>query len=135
MAYNDTGTIIVKAYTAGGALPVAKTIVKISGADEENRFIEYSVLTDVDGISPKITLPTPKKSDSLSPGATDFPYALYDIEVTADGYYPKRINNVALFSGIDTFQPINMIPISVYENGVDFPEDTLNSTIYENPYL
>lgn len=135
MPYNDTATIIVKTYTAGGALPVSKTVVKINGADEENRFVEYTILTDVDGITPKIPLPAPNKSESLSPGAKEFPYALYDIEVTADGYYPKRINNVALFSGVETFQPINMIPISVYESGVDFPRDTLNSTVYENPYL
>lgn len=135
MPYNDTGTITVKAYTAGGALPVAKTVVRISGADDENKFVEYSLLTDADGITPKITLPAPNKSESLSPGAKEFPYALYDIQVTADGYYQKRINNVALFSGIDTFQPVNMIPISVYESGVDFPQDTLNSTVYENPYL
>lgn len=135
MAYTDYGTMIVKAYTAGGALPVPSTVVRISGADEENRFVEFSLLTDADGITPRITLPSPKKSYSLSPNPNEIPYAVYNVEVSADGYYPKRISNVALFSGTDSFQSVNMIPIAVYESGVDFPRDTLNATLEENPYL
>ena len=37
MPYKDTGTLVAKAYTAGEALPVKNTTVRISGADEENR--------------------------------------------------------------------------------------------------
>ena len=135
MSYSNTGTLIVKAYTAGGALPVPKTVVRISGGDEENRFVEFSLLTDIDGLTPRISLPSPLKSASLSPNPQEAPYAQYNIEVSADGYYPKRITNVALFSGTDTFQSVNMIPIAVYENGVDFPKDTLNTTVEENPFL
>ncbi len=135
MPYTDSGTMIVKAYTAGGALPVPSTVVRITGGDEENRFVEFSLLTDDDGITPRIPLPSPKKSYSLAPNPSESPYALYNIEVSADGYYPKKIANVALFSGTDSFQSVNMIPIAVYENGVDFPKDTLNTTVEENPYL
>ena len=135
MSYNDSGTLIVRTYTAGGALPVAKTVVRISGSDEENRFVEFTLLTDVDGLSPRITLPSPSKSSSLSPGASEQPYAQYNIEISKEGYYPKSINNVALFSGTDTFQPVNMVPISIYQNGVEYPKDTLNTTVTENPYL
>jgi len=135
MSYSDTGTMIVKTYTAGGALPVAKSSVRISGGDEDNRFVEFVILTDIDGLTPRISLPSPIKSSSLSPNPSEIPYAQYNIEVTSEGYYPKSIKNVALFSGIDTFLPINMIPVSVYENGVEFPKNTLNTTVIENPYL
>ena len=101
MQYTDTGTMIVKAYTAGGALPVPSTVVRISGVDEENRFVEFSLLTDEDGITPRITLPSPKKSNSLAPSPSEAAYALYNVEVSRDGYYPKKITNVALFSGTD----------------------------------
>ena len=135
MQYTDSGTIVVKTYTAGGALPVPDTVVRITGGEEENRFVQYSLLTDEDGITSRITLPSPRKSYSLSPNPSESPYALYNIEVSANGYYPKKVSNVALFSGVDSFQPINMIPLAVYESGVDFPKDTLNTTIEENPYL
>ncbi len=135
MAYNDYGRIIIRTYTAGGALPVKNSSVKITGGDEENRFLEYTVLTDLDGITTQISLPAPSINYSLSPNPSQTPYALYNVEVSADGYYTKRINNIALFSDTDTFQSVNMIPISIYESGVDFPKDTLNSTVKENPFL
>ena len=135
MPYTDTGTLIIRTYTAGGAVPVGETVIRISGSDEENRFVEYTLMTDVDGMTPRITLPSPNKSYSLSPGATQNPYAQYNLVISRDGYYTKRINNVALFSGIDTFMPVNMIPIAVYENGVEYPMNSLDSTVTENPYL
>ena len=135
MTYSDSGTMIFRAFTAGGALPVAQTVIRIRGADENNSLIEYSLITDSDGLTPKISLPSPKVNFSLEPSAIETPYALYDIEASADGYYTKRINNVPLFSNINSFQPINMIPIAIYQSGVEYPLDTLNSTLSENPFL
>ena len=125
----------IRSFSAGGALPIKNAIIRISGADEVTRFVEFSVQTDINGVSPKITLPAPAKSLSLSPSPAEVPYALYNIEITKDGYYTKRINNVAVFSGTDAFQLVNMIPVAVYENGVEYPRDTLDSTVIENPYL
>lgn len=135
MQYTDTGSLIVKTYTAGGALPVTNSVIRIFGADEENRLIEYSLITDRDGLTERIELPTPPKSTSLTPNQTEFPYAQYTLEISAEGFYPKIINNLVLFSGIQTFQPVNMIPVAVYERGVDFPKNTLSTTVEENPFL
>lgn len=135
MNYTDSGTLTVKTYTAGGALPVAESVVRVIGVDTANEFIEFSVITDRDGITPKLVLSAPSKSESLSPAPSQIPYAQYNIEITADGFYPKRIENVALFSGVDTYQSVNMIPLAVYEKGVEFPRDTLTTTVEENPYL
>lgn len=130
MQYNETGTVTVRIYTAGGALPIAESVVRIHGVDEENRFVEYSVLTDVDGVTEKITLPSPARLYSLTPDAAEAPYANYDIEVTADGYYTKRIKNVAVFSGINSIQEINMIPLSIVQNGL-YPKNNLEATVIE----
>ena len=135
MPYTDSGSLIIKTYTAGGALPVGNSVVKITGVDEDNRFVEFSLLSDVDGLTPRIPLPSPQKSTSLSPDPTEAPYAQYNIAVSAEGYYPKLIKSVAVFSGVDTFLPINMIPIAIYENGVEFPKNTLDTTVIENPFL
>ena len=134
MQYKENGTARVRVYTAGGALPIANSIVRITGADEDNRFVEYSVLTDADGLTKILNLPSPEKSYSLSPNAKEVPYAIYDIEITADGYYTKRINNVAIFSDVETLQEVNMIPLLPIANG-SYPRGNLDVTVYENEYL
>ena len=135
MTYNDFGTMTIRTYTAGGALPVKNSTVKITGGDEENSSLEYTLLTDINGITERILLPAPSVNFSLSPNPGEMPYALYNVEVTADGYYTKKINNIALFSGTDSFQSVNMIPVSIYESGVDFPKGTLNSIVKEKVHI
>lgn len=134
MKFNDFGTISVRVYTAGGALPLGDAVVRIKGAEEENRFVEYSVLTDADGVTGLISLPTPDKLYSLSPSPGEIPYAVYDIEITKDGYYTKRINNIAAFSGVRALQEVGMIPISISEESF-YPRENLDVTVRENDFL
>lgn len=130
MSFDDFGTLRVRATSASGAIPISGAIIHIMGADEENRDFVRSLITDNDGITPKIDLPTPKKSYSLSPDEEETPYALYDVEAVADGYYTKRIISVAIFSGINAILPLNMIPTSLkpVEN---FPKGNVNATLDE----
>jgi hypothetical protein len=58
MQYTDIGTLVVKTYTAGEAMPVANSVIRILGTDAENRFAEYSYLTNRDGVTEKIFRPT-----------------------------------------------------------------------------
>ncbi len=134
MEYLDQGTLAVRVYTAGGALPLQNAVVRVTGADEDNRFVEYSVLTDEDGLTKIITLPTPSKSYSLAPGAVEAPYAIYDIEITSDGFYTKHINSAAVFSGVKSYLEVNMIPVSLIENGL-YPRGNLDAVVYENEKL
>ncbi len=133
--YTDNGTLTVRTYTASGALPVKNSLVRITGVDENNRFIDFSLLTDENGMTRLISLPTPNKGFSTAPGAAEIPYAIYNVEASADGYYTKRINNVAIFPGINSSQAINMIPISVGAHKEEYPRGNLNATVYENEYL
>lgn len=129
MPYTENAFLTVKT-TAGAALPVSDAVVRIRGADEENRFIEYSLLTDVDGVTPPISLPTPPKVASLSPRAPESPYSSYEVEIVKSGYYTKRLVGLAMFSGIDTILPIDMIPLGEGELG-----GVLNLTLTQNEML
>ncbi len=131
---DDFGTLTVRAKTAGGALPVPGVVVRIFGAEEDNRFITYSLLTDEDGTAERITLPAPLKTLSLSPGAPESPYATYNIEVSAPGYFNKIINSVSVFSGIDSILPITMIPVS-QTDVKDYPRNNLSAEITQNENL
>ncbi len=112
MKYIGTGTLTAKAIVADGALPLQNALVNIRGADEENRFVEYSLLTDSDGLTETVSLPTPSVKYSLSPNPTEIPYASYDITAVADGYYPISIVGASVFANTHSLQVVNMIPIA-----------------------
>ncbi len=131
--YNSKGTLTVRTYTAGGALPIENAVVRIIGANEENRFFARSLLTDEDGLTEKVSLPAPSIDYSLSPSPSSAPSASYNVEISHPGYYTKRIDGVSVFSGIDSIQLVNMIPADGNPN--DYPRGSLNTTIPQNEDL
>ena len=135
MNYEDFGTMRIRTYTASGALPVDGALVKIYGTGDYNKDTVYSLLTDEDGITRGISLPAPPKLYSSSPGAKEIPYSVYNVEITKNGFYPKRIDNVPIFNGISAILPIEMIPLSYADDGSVINQNNLNSTIYENEHL
>ncbi len=135
MKFEDFGTLSVITTSANSSLPIEGSLVRISGAQEENSFIDYSVVTDVDGITEKIKLPAPLKAYSLSPGASEVPYGIYRVEVRNLGFFTKIIENVPIFSGVNTSLPVNMIPSPIHENNIEYPRNTLDTLITENENL
>ena len=135
MKFDKIGSLIVNATSASGALPTSGVVVRIYGADEENRFVRYSIVTDIDGVSRRLDLPAPPKAFSMSPKPSEQPYANYNIEIYADGFYVKRIFNVAVFEGAETVQTVNMIPYRIHESGVTYPRNTLDTFVRENEML
>ena len=131
---NSSGTLRVRAYTASGALPVEGATVRIMGALENNRLVAYSSITDRNGQSDLFTLPAPSVNYSLAPMANELPYSVYDLEISAPGYYTKKIRGITVFPGINSIQLINMIPGS--GNLVeDYPRGNINYIIPENTDL
>ena len=135
MPYEKSGTLIINASSAGGALPSAGTLVRILGGEEENRDVQFSLLTDIDGVSERITLPAPSRELSLTPGAAEPSYALYNLEISAPGFYTKRILNVAVFDGEETVQPVNMIPLALHNDNLTSPRGNLDTFVRENEFL
>ena len=131
MAEQSYGRLVINTYTGSGAIPIPGATVRIRGSGEDNRFIEHSVLTDEDGISPTINLPTPDVSYSLTQNPSQAPYSNYDIEVIKDGYYTKRILTVPIFSGITSILPVTMLPFVPYSEGGKYPSGNVNATIDE----
>ena len=131
---NSSGTLRVRTYTAGGALPVKGAVVRVTGASEDNRLVSYSTITDRDGLGEIFILPAPSVDYSLAPSPAELPYSVYDLEISADGYYTKRIRGLTVFSGINSVQLVNMIPGS--GNMIeDYPRGNINYIIPENTDL
>ena len=124
---NDYGTLTVRT-VSGGAYPVKDAIVRIIGAEESNRSVAHTLITDIDGLTPTVILPAPIVNYSLSPDATETPYSTYNLEIDAIGYFPKRIYGIMIFPTVDSLQQINMIPTS--ENGFNaYPGGNINAEI------
>ena len=127
------GSLSVRTYTAGGAVPIPDARVRILGAQRENESVLYSLVTDSDGKTEKIYLPTPPLELSETPDPTSSPFALYNLEIDAAGYYPKRIYSVTLFPSTESILPIALIP----DDGVlgDYPRGNINAIIPQNEDL
>lgn len=128
------GTLRVRAYTAGGALPVEGAVVRVMGSGEDNRLVSFTSLTDRDGLSDKFTLPAPSVEYSLTPSPAELPYSVYDLEISKRGYFTKSIRGLTMFSGINSIQLVDMVPGSG-KMTEDYPRGNINYIIPENTDL
>lgn len=99
--------------SADGTIPIDDAIVYVYTDPEEGSEgqLLYTLVTNIDGITETITLPTPPLSESFSPEDPK-PYSTYNVFASKSGYYPTEGRTVPLFPGITSIQPINLIPLS-----------------------
>lgn len=103
------GYLTVKVSTARGAIPLEGATVNVRGNEADSSEILFSMLSDRDGKTPRVSLPTPPRSNSDSPGGADA-YSTYNIDVFKDGYVPLYFQNVPIFPSILSIQPAVMVP-------------------------
>ena len=89
-------------------------------------------MTDENGATQPILLPAPPRALSLSPDNTEDAYAKYDVEIFKEGYYRKKLFDIAMFSGITSILPINMIPTTPYNTSENAPQGSESSVITES---
>lgn len=105
----EQGTLLIKLEAAREALPVMGQVV-ISQTIDGVRVMEITLQTDVEGLTEPIALDAPPKELSMTPGSAERPYAAYDVDVTAEGYAPAHFEGVQIYSGVEAYLPVNMIP-------------------------
>ncbi len=109
------GSLIVQTSTASGALPVSGAQVYVyTHADQGGapRLLAVKT-TNESGATDIFSLPTVPKADSLTPPTADTPppYAVYTVEVLAEGYKSKTADRVPIYEGITSLQPMILEPI------------------------
>lgn len=104
------GYLTVRVSTAGGAIPLENAAVNIRGGDIEASAVLHSLTTNSDGLTPTVSLPAPPRANSSSPQNGLPPYAVYNIDVFANGYSPAFFHNVPVFDGINSIQPAVLLP-------------------------
>ena len=128
----DTGYLVVKVSTARGAIPLEGAAVNIRG-EGENSAILYSLTTNSDGATERVSLPAPSRLSSEVPGNAK-PYATYSIDVFKEGYLPLSFQGVPVFSSILSVQPAVMIPSPDGTRDERFPPTPNNAVIEEDAY-
>lgn len=131
--YTATGNLLVTVTTAGGALPIEGALVTIRSDEKSSSGVLSVMTTDQSGRTPRIALPTPPAADSESPGK-ERPYAVYIIEVDKENYVPRSYQNVPVFAGTTSIQPVNLIPTTEY-GGEAIPREGENIVQSQNPDL
>ena len=123
---DGTAELRVLVTTALGALPLENAIVSVSTAPDDTgmRTLLYSVTTDSGGMTPSMVLTTPPRSNSLSPGSVP-PFAIYTVEISAEGYTPLTALHIAMFSGVPTMLPVALTPLAENQN---FAQTDLTAT-------
>lgn len=125
------GYLIVKVSTARGAIPLEGATVNIRGGSPDTSGVLFSLRTDRDGQTQKLSLPTPPPSASAIPQSGVVPYSLYNIDVFMDGYVPLEFQNVPIFPNVTSIQPAVMVPApSLSEN---LPYSNAAEVIPETP--
>ncbi|MDE6780841.1 MAG: carboxypeptidase-like regulatory domain-containing protein [Ruminococcus sp.] len=116
---SSTGYILVNTRTGEDSSPVAGASVLITAIVDGKRNKIASGVTDDSGISPKFFVPAPDLIHSQAPDSVKRPYSLYDISVTADGFFNARSVDVPVFSGITSVQNFGMIPVPLMMKSSD----------------
>ena len=105
----NIGYLVVKVSTARGAIPLGDAAVSIRGNTPETSGVLYSLKTDRDGITEKVSLPAPARALSEAPG-NPTPFSTWNIDVFKDGYVPVTFQNVPVYSSIVSVQPAVLVP-------------------------
>jgi len=124
-ALTDTGQLQIRITTENQAYPIVGASVRISHETGDDRILDYAGITDENGTTPLINLPTKDRRLSLTPG-NPAPFSTYTVEADADGYFKTVFNHLPIYGGVTAIQNISLIPLP--ERG-----DTNESLVYDTP--
>lgn len=107
----STGYLKAFVTTGRGALPVPNAQVIVTRIVDGQELLEQADRTDISGYTPLFSLPAINALASQTP-ANSAPYTFYTIYARADGFYPMRFQNVPIYGGSTSVQPIDLIPVA-----------------------
>lgn len=110
IGYTGMGYLVIRASTASNAIPLEGATVTVRGNQPNFSAVIVELTTERNGLTPKISLSAPPRRNSVSPGIEN-PFATYNIDVKSKGYFPTSTQQVPIFDGITSVQPINLIPL------------------------
>lgn len=116
---SSKGYILVNTRTGDDSSAVAGASVVITAVADGKRLVLASGMTDESGVSPRFELPVPDLEHSQAPDPDERPYSLFDVSVSAEGFFRARSVDVPVFSGITSVQNFSLIPVPLMMNSSD----------------
>ncbi len=117
-----TGFLTFQVTTAQGNIPVSNARITVSIPLGNDYHIAKVLYSDESGKTAPFPLPAPDSSIADSPSKIK-PYSEYNVSATADGYNTVQLLNVPVFEGINSIQPINLLPVTGGKNEIVFEEE------------
>ncbi len=104
-----TGYITAHAYTSLARIPLQDAAITVTSPDGTVIALR---LTDRSGLISQIPIPTPDRSDSLSPDPPERPFATVNLYARVNGYEQIEAENVQIFPDTVTYLNLEFIPLS-----------------------
>lgn len=104
------GYLRVFVFTAGGAEPIEGARAIVTRPDGDTQTVYANLVTDRDGFTPVVALPSVDPALTLRPGVAH-PYVTYSVRVTADGFQPVEHRNVPVYGDNYVTQPVALTPV------------------------
>lgn len=117
-ALDTEGQLTFSVMSAIGMFPVANALITIANPNDPENILA-TITTNEDGQTENIILQTPPFALSQTPG-DERPYAIYYVEITAEGYEDVRIEGTEVFARSITVQPVRMNPVEETNIAKDF---------------
>ncbi|MBE6944912.1 MAG: hypothetical protein E7459_02340 [Ruminococcaceae bacterium] len=110
------GYLQVHAYTSDSLIPLEGTAVTILDSDGG---LIAARLTDKSGKIVPVRISSPDEAESKDPNYLGQPFTVVSLRAEHPGYEQISVNQVQLFAGVTTLQPLEMIPLSLYPDRFD----------------
>lgn len=125
--HSSEGGLQISVISTLGLFPIQNATVTISytGAPQQ---VLMTLVTNESGQTPLIQLPAPDAEYSLEPEQLVQPYSEYNIQVSAEGYYPILVSGTEILAGEKALQPIRLTPVESSipaTEEIDIPVHTL----------
>lgn len=116
---SERGYILVNVRTGDDSSAIEGAFIAVTAIVDGKRLVLASGVTDKSGVSPKFALPVPDLEHSQEPSPEERPYNLFDVSVSAEGFFRARSVDVPVFSGITSVQNFNLIPLPLMMDSSD----------------
>ena len=103
------GVLRVQVSAGSGSIPLTNVNIVVYRDFADGRHVFYTVATNADGVADGMILPAPPRQNSIE-GNGQSPFSSYSIIASRDGLRTEVIENVPVFSGVKSIQPINLAP-------------------------
>lgn len=123
-ALSAIGYLSLRAYTSYAQLPLQDVAIAVTATDGTAIAMR---LTDRNGLISPIEIPVPDIAESQTPDPGEKPYTNVNLYARKQGYELVEAENIQIFPNTNTFQNLEMIPLS------ELPGSWDQTVVYNTP--